>query len=197
MKLKNWEIGLMLCLALLVLSCAVPIYQQERLAEKLTRLHVVANSDSEADQALKLKVRDAVLAEIRADDHEIDEALLVRLQRAAEKTVAAAGSAQAVSVYCTGMYFDTREYDTFSLPAGYYDAVRIELGEAAGRNWWCVLFPPLCAGACQEDLEEIGDRAGLTKDEVSYISGDGTEYIVRFKIVEWWGTFRRWISGLC
>ncbi len=196
MKLKNWEIGLLLGLVLLVLTCAVPIYQQERLADKLTRLHVVANSDSEADQALKLQVRDAVLAEIRPEDSVTDEGLLLRLKAAAEKAVAEAGADQAVTVYRTEMYFDTRVYDTFSLPAGNYDAVRVELGAAAGRNWWCVLFPPLCAGACQEDLKEIGDRAGLTKDEVSYISGDGAEYVIRFKIVEWWGQLKRWVFKL-
>ena len=184
----------MLGLGLLVLSCALPIYQQEILADKLTRLHVVANSDSEADQALKLQVRDAVLAEIRPEDTATDPALLLRLQQAAEDTVAAAGSDQTVKVYRTRMFFDTRVYDTFSLPAGEYNAVRIELGEAAGRNWWCVLFPPLCAGACQEDLETIGAGAGLTEDEISYISGDGTKYVIRFKIVEWWGNVKEWIS---
>lgn len=196
MKLKNWEIGLLLGLGLLVLSCMLPIYQQEQLADKLTRLHVVANSDRPEDQALKLQVRDAVLAEIRPEDDPADEGLLLRLKAVAEGAVAAAGEDQAVTVYRTRMYFDTREYDTFALPAGEYDAVRVELGEAAGRNWWCVLFPPLCAGACQEDLEDIGSLAGLTKDEVSYISGDGTEYVIRFKIVEWWGQLKRWISKL-
>lgn len=196
MKLKNWEIGLLLGLGLLVLSCMLPIYQQEQLADKLTRLHVVANSDRPEDQALKLQVRDAVLAEIRPEDDPADEGLLSRLKAVAEGAVAAAGEDQAVTVYRTRMYFDTREYDTFALPAGEYDAVRVELGEAAGRNWWCVLFPPLCAGACQEDLEDIGSLAGLTKDEVSYISGDGTEYVIRFKIVEWWGQLKRWISKL-
>lgn len=195
MKLKKWEMGLVLGLGLLVASCALPIYQQEVLADKLTRLHVVANSDGEADQALKLQVRDAVLREIRPEDDAADPALLLRLQRAAEETVAAAGCDQAVRVYRTRMFFDTRVYDTFSLPAGEYDAVRVELGAAEGRNWWCVLFPPLCAGACQEDLETIGAGAGLTEDEISYISGEGTKYVIRFKIVEWWGNIREWFSG--
>lgn len=196
MKLKAWEIGLCLGLGLLILTCAIPVYQQERLAEKLTRLHVVANSDGEEDQTLKLQVRDAVLAEIRPEDDPADAQLLLRLQRAAEDAVAAAGFDQTVRVYRTRMFFDTREYETFSLPAGEYDAVRVELGAAAGRNWWCVLFPPLCAGACQEDLQDIGSMAGLTKEEVSYISGNGTNYIIRFKIAEWWGTFYEWLSTM-
>ena len=138
MKLKAWEIGLCLGLGLLILTCAIPVYQQERLAEKLTRLHVVANSDGEEDQALKLQVRDAVLAEIRPEDDPADVQLLLRLQRAAEDAVAAAGFDQTVRVYRTRMFFDTREYETFSLPAGEYDAVRVELGAAAGRNFYFV-----------------------------------------------------------
>lgn len=196
MKLRAWEIGLCLGLCLLVLTCMIPVYRQEQLAGKLTRLHVVANSDEAEDQALKLRVRDAVLAEIRPEDDPADAGLLLRLQRAAEMAIADAGADQAVQVYRTRMFFDTRVYDTFSLPAGEYDAVRVELGAAAGRNWWCVLFPPLCAGACQEDLQEIGSMAGLTEDEVSYISGDGTGYVIRFKIAEWWGNFRRWLAGV-
>lgn len=194
MKLKKWELWLLLTVALLIVSCAVPIHQQAELADKLTRLHVVANSDSEADQALKLKVRDAVLAQIGPMDAQISPDLLGRLQAAAEQTVKNAGETQAVSVCQTRMYFDTRVYDTFSLPAGEYDAVRVVLGSGAGHNWWCVLFPPLCAGACQEDLEEIGTQAGLTEDEVSYISGDGTGYVIRFKIAEWWGMFLEWLK---
>lgn len=196
MKLKPWEIGLCLGMILLVLSCAIPVYQQEQLADKLTRLHVVANSDDAADQALKLQVRDAVLAEIRPDDDPADGELILRLKRAAELAVEEAGAEQTVRVYRTRMFFDTRVYDTFSLPAGVYDAVRVELGAAAGRNWWCVLFPPLCAGACQEDLKEIGGMAGLTENELSYIRGDGSGYVIRFKIAEWWGNFRRWLAAM-
>ena len=195
MKLKKWEIGLFVGFGVLILTCVLPIYQQGQLADKLTRLHVVANSDSTQDQALKLQVRDAVLAEIRPEDDPSDARLLARLQAAAERAVEAAGEEQAVTVYRTKMYFDTRVYDTFSLPAGMYDAVRVELGAANGKNWWCVLFPPLCAGACQEDLAEIGSGAGLTKDEVSYISKDGTEYVIRFKIVEWWGKLSAWVRS--
>ena len=195
MKRKAWETWLCLGLGVLVLTCAIPVYQQARLADKLTRLHVVANSDSVEDQTLKLQVRDAVLAEIRPEDDPADVELLLRLQRAAEEAVEAAGVDQTVRVYRTRMFFDTREYETFSLPAGAYDAVRVELGAAAGKNWWCVLFPPLCAGACQEDLQDIGSMAGLTKDEVSYISGNGTNYVIRFKIAEWWGTFCAWASA--
>ena len=169
---------------------------QRDLADKTIRLHVVANSDDAVDQALKLQVRDAVLAEIRPEDDPADGELILRLKRAAELAVEEAGAEQTVRVYRTRMFFDTRVYDTFSLPAGMYDAVRVELGAAAGRNWWCVLFPPLCAGACQEDLKEIGGMAGLTENELSYISGDGTGYVIRFKIAEWWGNFRRWLTAM-
>ena len=82
------------------------------------------------------------------------------------------------------------------MPAGTYHSLRVTIGEGQGQNWWCVLFPPLCAGACQEDLKEIGGMAGLTENELSYISGDGTGYVIRFKIAEWWGTFRRWLAAM-
>jgi stage II sporulation protein R len=196
MKLKKWEIGLTVSLVLLVVTCGIPVYQQGRLADKLTRLHVVANSDAAEDQTLKLQVRDAVLAEIRPEDRPEDPALLLRLQTAAEKAVEENGAKQTVRVYRTRMFFDTRVYDTFSLPAGMYDAVRVELGAAKGRNWWCVLFPPLCAGACQEDLTEIGVGAGLTEHEISYISGKGTNYMIRFKIAEWWGNLCKWVADM-
>lgn len=120
------------------------------------RLHVQANSDSAADQQLKLIVRDAVLAEAaRLFGGESSQAAalakagaaLPALQRCAERAVAAAGSSQSVRVYLTNMYFDTTYYDDFTLPAGRYDALRVELGRHAGKNWFCVLYPALCLPA--------------------------------------------------
>lgn len=184
MKLKPWEIGLCLGMILLVLSCAIPVYQQERLADKLTRLHVVANSDDAADQALKLQVRDAVLAEIRPEDDPADGELILRLKRAAELAVEEAGAEQTVRVYRTRMFFDTRVYDTFSLPAGMYDAVRVELGAAAGRNWWCVLFPPLCVAAAEGEMMEYVQYTGLTENDWKVLESDEDSYEIRFLLLD-------------
>lgn len=128
------------------------------LRQDTLRLHVQANSNSEADQALKLLVRDAVLETARtlfADLPDQQAALetarahLEDFQRAAERVVREEGSDQAVRVYVTNMYFPTTAYEAFTLPAGRYDALRVELGEHAGRNWFCVLYPALCLSAAQ------------------------------------------------
>ncbi len=129
------------------------------LRDSTLRLHVKANSDSAADQALKLQVRDAVLAQTgdlfarqtdKAQAIQAAQANLDRIQAAAEEAVAKAGSQQAVRVYLTNMYFDTTVYDRFTLPAGRYDALRVELGSSQGHNWFCVLYPGLCLPAAEE-----------------------------------------------
>lgn len=155
------------------------------------RLHILAASDSEADQALKLAVRDAILAEaggLFAAGGTKQEALdaarrsLPLLQSIAQETLRAHGCADAVSVRLEELYFDTREYDGFTLPAGRYDAVRVELGAHAGKNWFCVLFPPLCLPAASDtqDVPE-GDVPAYSDAEQNVISGP---YRIRFATVE-------------
>ena len=128
------------------------------LRQDTLRLHVQANSNSEADQALKLLVRDAVLETAQTlfaglpDQQAALETAWAHLedfQRAAERVVREEGSDQAVRVYVTNMYFPTTAYEAFTLPAGRYDALRVELGDHAGRNWFCVLYPALCLSAAQ------------------------------------------------
>ena len=185
MALKRWEAALLVSLLAAILFCLVPIQEQTLLAHKLTRLHVLANSDSEEDQALKLKVRDAVL-KASAGERILDAALLDQLERAAQAEVFRNGYAYPVTVTRENCYFDTRVYETFSLPAGYYDAVRVVIGEGAGKNWWCVIYPPLCAGMCEQDWETVAREAGLTQDEIGLIcEEDG--YVIRFQLVDWWG----------
>ena len=128
------------------------------LRQDTLRLHVQANSNSEEDQALKLLVRDAVLETAQTlfaglpDQQaalETARAHLQDFQRAAERVVREEGSNQTVRVYVTNMYFPTTAYEAFTLPAGRYDALRVELGDHAGRNWFCVLYPALCLPAAQ------------------------------------------------
>lgn len=185
MKLKRWEIALAASVLAAILVCAFPIHAQNQLADKLTRLHVLANSDDPADQRLKLQVRDAVL-EASVGETVLDEALLAKLQGAALQAVESAGYGYSVQVSRERCYFDTREYETFSLPAGYYDAVRVVIGEGAGKNWWCVIYPPLCAGICEEDLESIAAEAGLSEQEIGLICEE-KGYVIRFKLVDLWG----------
>ncbi len=185
MKWKRWEIALAASLLAFFLVCGFPLQVQSKLASKLTRLHVLANSDSEDDQALKLKVRDAVL-EASAGVTILDADLLEQLERAAQAEVFRNGYAYPVTVTRENCYFDTRVYETFSLPAGYYDAVRVVIGEGAGKNWWCVIYPPLCAGMCEQDWETVAREAGLTQDEIGLICEE-EGYVIRFQLVDWWG----------
>ena len=187
MKLKRWEIALAISLAAAVLMCIVPIRAQNRLADKLVRLHVLANSDSQEDQWLKLQVRDEVLAAAEGAG-EVDDTLLYKVQQRAQQKVCELGYAYAVKVTRERCWFDTRRYDTFALPAGYYDAVRVVIGEGAGRNWWCVIYPPLCAGICEEDLESIGKEFSLSDEEISLICEE-KGYIIRFRLADLWGKF--------
>ena len=167
---------------------------QMDLAGKLIRLHVVANSDSRADQAVKLQVRDAVLEQAEtllagcADLEEAEAALgeaLPSLERAAGAVTAAAGYDYPVRSALAWEDYPTREYSTFALPAGRYLSLRITLGEGEGRNWWCVVFPPLCMAATNEDFTGCAEAAGLTEEEVALVTQESGACVVRFKLVEW------------
>lgn len=159
---------------------------------EVVRLHVLANSDSEEDQALKLQVRDAVLAE--ADGlldgiEDTDAALaavsqaLPRLQSAAQRCLLANSSTQTVQVELCEMYFTTRTYDAGTLPAGWYNALRVTVGEGAGQNWWCVVYPPLClsAASAPASLSDVLDA------EACDVVEQAPRYEIRFKLVEWLG----------
>ncbi len=162
----------------------------EGVRENVVRLHILANSDSEEDQALKLKVRDAIL-EASADWQETaatpEEALalaeerLPELQAVAQEVVAAEGYDYPVKAEVCRMYFTTRQYDTVTLPAGTYDAVRVSIGKAEGQNWWCVMYPPLCVGAATDRKQ----ATSLWTDSQQKLVQGGDRYVVKFKVVEW------------
>ena len=163
-------------------------YNCSRVRSDVLRMHVIANSDSDEDQALKLKVRDAVLergAELFDGTVTADEAKAkiepqkAELEAAAREVIEREGYDYPVSVNVVNEYFATRCYGDLTMPAGRYTAVKVVIGEGAGHNWWCVLFPAVCLSACtKEDLS-----AYLDEDEVRLIeNGDG--YAVRFKAIE-------------
>ena len=154
---------------------------QRQLAEKMIRLHVIANSDSEADQALKLPVRDAILAEAE----EQLGAALGRMTAIAEATVAQAGYDYEVSAVLSYEVYPTRDYETFRLPAGQYLSLRMTIGAGAGRNWWCVVFPPLCNAATTEEFVKTAEGAGLTAEELALLTEESEGVVVRFKVIEW------------
>ena len=189
MSIKKWEAAIIIGFAV-ALAFASPLSVQAAVADKMTRLHVVANSDSNEDQALKLKVRDAVLKAAEGQE-EITADLLSDMQRAAQRCVYDNGCSYGVTVDRGEMWFDTRDYDGFSLAAGYYDAVKVYIGDAAGKNWWCVIFPPLCAAVSESDLKATAKAAGLTGKEISFISKDGRVSVVGFKLAELWGKLQK------
>lgn len=199
---RYWELALLLALAVTILWGAASLGQQEELGRKVIRLHVIANSDSPEDQALKLRVRDRVLAraqeilEQSADMEQAEQALtaaLPELTREARETLAAEGCAQPVQARLEPAEFPTKDYDGFSLPAGKYLALRVIIGQGAGQNWWCVVFPPLCtAAAC--DWQDAGRDAGLAEDDLSLMAEEDAGYELRFRSVELWEMLRQWLG---
>ena len=203
-NLRVWELALLIGAAVFLLSGVWALNTQRDLADRVVRLHVLANSDSEADQALKFQVRDVVLAqatailEQSADRAEAESLLresLPELEVLAQAEVQANGYDYTVTAELEDTAFPTREYDGFSLPAGEYLALRILIGEGAGQNWWCVVFPPLCTAA-SADVPETALAAGLTEDQVSLITEADSSYQLKFKVVEWWDSLREWIDGI-
>ena len=202
-KLRRLEIALMIGLAAALAWGAWSLGTQRQLADRVVRLHVLANSDSEADQALKLTVRDQILevaeplletASDRDAARVVLTAALPQLEQAAEDTIAAAGYDYDVSASLEETEFPTREYDGFALPAGEYLALRVVIGAGAGQNWWCVVFPPLCAAA-SEEVPAVAVASGLSEDQVSLITEADQGYRLKFKTVEWWSALRQKLEG--
>ena len=190
MKKRVVSLILLAASALSVTLCAVLQAQSQRMADKIIRLHVVANSDTSADQAVKLAVRDAVLREAgrvldgAEDPKQAVAAQLPALEAAANAELQRQGSEDLARVSFRRELFPTREYDTFSLPAGVYDSLRVTIGQGEGHNWWCVVFPPLCLSAAeaQEALETLGgDSAQLLAP-----AEDGG-VVFKFRLLELWG----------
>ncbi len=193
--LRASAIGLVGCL---LLSLCGFTGDCEAISERVLRLHVVAASDSAEDQAIKLKVRDAILENTTGIldgvlntslAKEILQDNLARIQRIAQDTLQENGVQDAVKVQLCEMYFATRRYETVTLPAGDYEALRVTIGEGKGQNWWCVVFPPMClSGACEQEIDDV-----LT-DSQSDIVTSPERYEVRFKLVEWYQAFRDWLK---
>jgi len=195
---RTIEIILLTGAAVFLLVGTMSLRTQTELADKVVRLHVLANSDSEEDQALKLRVRDAVLArateilEQSADRKEAEARLrgqLLELERIAAEEITAAGYDYSVTAQLADTAFPTKEYDGFTLPAGDYLALRIVIGKGEGQNWWCVVFPPLCTAAA-EDVPTAALAAGFSEDEVGLITEENEGYVLKFKTMELWGQLK-------
>ena len=200
-RLHKWELALLLGLCAALLWGAWSAQQQEELSRKMIRLHVIAHSDSTEDQALKLQVRDAVLdyatavlqrsADMAAAQQELQREL-PRIESIARAAVTAEGYDYGVTASLGQAEFPLKEYEGFSLPAGEYTALRLVIGEGAGQNWWCVVFPPLCtAAACEFD--ETALAAGLSEEDIALIT-ESEGYVLKFRAMELWQQLRQKIG---
>ena len=181
-KLKRWELAGLIALGLFFCWGAWASGQRQELASGLVRLHVIARSDSQADQAEKLAVRDKVLAILSpalAGCDTQEDAVDIILSHKGD--IEALGD---VTVALGTEHYPTRDYDSFSLPAGDYLSLRVILGPGAGRNGWCVVFPPLCTEALVEP--DTDAFALLPEDQTELITRDGAGYVLRFRLLEWW-----------
>ncbi len=175
-------------LTLTFLGLGILLGDKECLRNEILRLHVVAASDSAGDQRCKLSVRDAVTSYLQTnmeDIADIDtakdyiEEQIPMLEEIANRTLKEAGSDDNAKVYLTRDAFDVRDYDTFSLPSGVYEALRVDIGRAEGKNWWCVVFPSLCLPASVEAFQDTAMDSGMEQGLINTLSGqDG--YEVRF-----------------
>ena len=170
-----------------------------QLPRDVVRLHVVANSNGAEDQAVKLLVRDAVLEEAArwyqgaGSMEEASSQLCTHLQSiagAARQVLGEQGVGYSATAQMTEMYFPTRDYGDFRLPAGRYRTLRVTLGEGAGKNWWCVVFPSLCLPAATQEEALLT----LPEGERQVVEG-GRDVQVKFKAVELWESLREWLRG--
>lgn len=172
-----------------------------RLSDSVLRLHVVAASDSEEDQALKLKVRDAINAKLDSlmnDFSDMESAKnylqeqLPELERIANNVLKKEGSSHRATISLRREPFPTREYDTFVLPAGIYEAVRVTIGPGEGKNWWCVVFPKLCINASADAFSDTAAGAGFSEQLTGAVTGKPA-YKVRFFLLDCIGWVENWI----
>ena len=153
---------------------------RQTLNQGLVRLHVVGASDSEEDQAVKLRVRDAVLECVSSFGNpqtaqEAKALLEENLPAIEEAANRALGGLNTATVTLCREIFPIREYDSFTLPSGVYESLRVKIGEARGRNWWCVVFPTLCIPANGENIDSVAAGAGFSENLTEAITGPETE----------------------
>lgn len=191
-----WRRVLALFVACLICTALWAEATQVRLASQVIRLHVLANSDSEEDQALKLEVRDRVLettSALLAGETEPQAAAVLLDQhlddiaQTAAQEISAQGHDDRVEVRLEQIWFPTRQYQGISLPAGNYLALRVLIGAAEGHNWWCVVFPNLCLPAVSERALEAST---LTPGQISLLQEEETSYVFRFKTLELWQSLK-------
>ena len=198
-RLKPVEIALIFGVVVALLAGRGIAAQQEELADTMIRLHVIANSDSETDQSVKLQVRDAITESLqegmaRAMDAEQAKTYLrehlSQLEDLTNETLQALGSSEHGIVQLVKEYFPTRHYETFSLPAGIYDSLKVTIGAGEGKNWWCVVFPELCIPATMSGVEDVAEAGGFPEELTGALTGE-PQYKIRFFFLDCLGRLEK------
>lgn len=181
-----------LCIAfvLTVVYSVIPFQAEcNEISDEVFRLHILANSDSEEDQSLKLKVRDTLLkytdeifnsASSSQEAESIAKDNLKNIEKIAQNEVYANGYNYVVKAEVVKMYFNTRYYDRYTMPAGMYDALRITIGSGEGHNWWCVMYPSICISSAIDNDKKVENTFSENQQEIV----KGNDYQYKFKVVE-------------
>jgi len=198
MKLWRWVFLCVaagsLCLAAVSIQASA---QQKSVSEKLIRLHVIADSDSDEDQRVKLLVRDEILKTLRGCSWTSKEEAVQwlqenigLLQHACEQTLREQRNNDPVRISLGRERYPTRNYDTFSLPAGDYLSLKIIVGDGEGKNWWCVLYPSFCLCAAAQ-MQTQAASACFTENDVAFITEQSGGIQLKFKVLEWIENFKK------
>lgn len=194
--MKKYIHYFVLAVILAGMALTLPFFNScKELTEDVLRVHILANSDSAADQCLKLSIRDKVLqrcssyydgCDSKEEALEITRAHLGEIEKIAKREILSHGFSYPVKAEVEEMYFNTRYYENFTMPAGNYDALRLTIGKGEGQNWWCVMYPSLCVGcACEDEMKER-----LDDGEYRVVTSDQLDF--RFKLVEVFGDMKEW-----
>lgn len=194
MKKDSLIAALFFSLALILLVMLFGASGTENLYDSVIRIHVLANSDSAEDQNNKLLVRDHILEyakeNLKEDSRQsAEEALRENLSEMEKETalfLKESGIDLPVKITLSEEYYPQRDYEALSLPSGTYLSLRVLLGKAEGKNWWCVLFPPLCLDSATE-AEDALLQAGMQEENVKTVTKNGTKYKIRFKVIDFAG----------
>ncbi|MBE6562678.1 MAG: stage II sporulation protein R [Ruminococcaceae bacterium] len=194
--IKTVKFILCFCVLMMGVYCILnllPVGNETEIYENTVRLHVIANSDSEDDQRLKLLVRDAVLEAVEKKGSADSKVQAVtnlsdmeeEIIEASEKVLRLEGCEDSVKIDFGKEKYPTRYYENFTLPSGTYTSLRVVIGEGEGKNWWCVLYPPLCTAASEGEAEEEFLAAGFSSEQYKLIKNNsGLKYKIRFRFLE-------------
>ena len=190
-KMKKITAFMLTLLCVTLIIAVVPTEADGAIYEDTVRLHILAASDSERDQAVKLMLRDDILTEFSGSLSSFESAeaakerlalLLPEIERFAEERLLEYGSGEEVTVTVSEEWYDTREYEDFTLPKGYYTSLRIIIGNGEGKNWWCVMYPPLCLDIATESAPRDDAVKKYSDSEFHLITKKG--YTAKFKALE-------------